>query len=92
VLLQILRPKAASAIKASWPAIVIAIFAAFFLLSPTLQPWYLLWILPLLCMTQTSRNQTGEKVSQPALPQARVCRLAGEPANRLTFALYNEFD
>jgi hypothetical protein len=93
VLLQILRPKAASAIKASWPAIVIAIFAAFFLLSPTLQPWYLLWILPLLCMTQTSRNQTGEKVSQPALPQASLPRrrpgLAGLPVNQLTGQLAN---
>lgn len=32
----------------NWVSLVIFIFAAFFLLSPTLQPWYLLWLLPLL--------------------------------------------
>ncbi len=34
----------------NWPQLTLAILAAFFLLSPTLQPWYLLWILPLLCI------------------------------------------
>jgi hypothetical protein len=39
-----------SGISASWPAIVIIILAAFFILSPTLQPWYLIWLLPVLCV------------------------------------------
>ncbi len=33
----------------SWPAIMLIVLAAFFLLSPTLQPWYLIWLLPVLC-------------------------------------------
>lgn len=32
-----------------WPAAMVIVLAAFFLLSPTLQPWYLIWLLPLLC-------------------------------------------
>jgi hypothetical protein len=28
------------------------VLGTFFLLSPTVQPWYLLWILPLLCMAR----------------------------------------
>jgi hypothetical protein len=71
--LPILKPKAVSNIEAHWSAIVITILAAFFVLSPTLQPWYLLWILPLLCITPTSRNQTQEKVGQ----------FAGLPVNHL---------
>jgi len=34
-----------------WIIIFIFVLAAFFLLSPTLQPWYLLWLLPLLCLS-----------------------------------------
>ena len=34
----------------NWIIVSISILAAFFLLSPTLQPWYLLWLLPLLCL------------------------------------------
>jgi hypothetical protein len=32
-----------------WPAVIVIVLTAFFLLSPTLQPWYLIWLLPLLC-------------------------------------------
>jgi hypothetical protein len=39
-----------------WPAIIIIILVAFFLLSPTLQPWYLIWLLPFLCL----REMLGE--------------------------------
>lgn len=45
-----LKSEALRHADSSWLAIVITILAAFLLLSPTLQPWYLLWILPLLCL------------------------------------------
>lgn len=32
-----------------WLIIFSTVLAAFFLLTPTLQPWYLIWLLPLLC-------------------------------------------
>lgn len=31
-----------------WPQLALSLLAAFFLLSPTFQPWYILWLLPLL--------------------------------------------
>ena len=37
-----------------WISITLLILGAFFLLSPTLQPWYLLWLLPILCLTINS--------------------------------------
>lgn len=39
-----------------WTAMAIIILTAFFLLSPTLQPWYLIWILPLLCLDGLLKN------------------------------------
>jgi hypothetical protein len=42
--------KAKNADALEWIIVLISILAAFFLLSPTLQPWYLLWLLPLLCL------------------------------------------
>jgi hypothetical protein len=42
--------KSKNADERIWVIIFISILAAFFLLSPTLQPWYLLWLLPLLCL------------------------------------------
>jgi hypothetical protein len=48
LLWRVLKSKAANNLHANWMAPAIVILAAFFLLSPTLQPWYWLWILPLL--------------------------------------------
>jgi len=42
--------KSKSADELDWIIVFISILAAFFLLAPTLQPWYLLWLLPLLCL------------------------------------------
>ena len=42
--------KSKNANERNWIVIFISILAAFLLLSPTLQPWYLLWLLPLLCL------------------------------------------
>ncbi|MCI0697906.1 hypothetical protein L0337_38640 [candidate division KSB1 bacterium] len=36
----------------AWPALALNVLGVFFLLSPTVQPWYLLWILPLLCLAR----------------------------------------
>ena len=47
----------------SWVSLFIAILAAFFLLSPTLQPWYLLWLLPLL--TLDARKESLDRVVIP---------------------------
>ncbi len=70
-----------------WPLITLTLFTAFFLLSPTLQPWYLLWILPLLCLTipaailtfvphQTENRQSGLAATAPSiLPQKYGARL-----------------
>jgi hypothetical protein len=44
------QPQAFLRTDGRWPAIVLTVLAAFFLLSPTLHPWYLIWILPLLCL------------------------------------------
>jgi hypothetical protein len=48
--LRELKPQALDRVDGRWPAMVMTILVAFFLLSPTLQPWYLIWILPLLCL------------------------------------------
>ena len=49
--------KSKDANERNWITIFISILAAFFLLSPTLQPWYLLWLLPLLCLDKVSDQQ-----------------------------------
>lgn len=49
LLLRGIKSKILPQAAGHWFAILIIILAAFFLLSPTLQPWYLLWLLPLLC-------------------------------------------
>jgi hypothetical protein len=41
---------------AVWLTIAVIILAAFFLLSPTLQPWYLIWLLPLLALCEASNE------------------------------------
>ena len=43
----------------NWVNLFSSIFAAFFLLSPTLQPWYLLWLLPLLILQVTNEVHKG---------------------------------
>jgi hypothetical protein len=47
-----IKTEASSRTDAGWLVIVIIILAAFFLLSPTLQPWYLIWLLPLLAIRE----------------------------------------
>ena len=42
--------KSKSTTAPNWVRLLIIILAAFFLLSATLQPWYLLWLLPLLTL------------------------------------------
>ncbi len=58
-----------------WANLTLLLFAAFLLLSPTLHPWYLLWVLPLLSLTLPS--------SWHALPQVMskspVAPAAAEP-------------
>ncbi len=49
----------AATIKIIWPQISVVILTAFFLLSPTFQPWYLLWVLPVLCVTICEANTSG---------------------------------
>jgi len=34
----------------AWPLLTLNVLGMFLLLSPTVQPWYLLWILPFLCI------------------------------------------
>jgi hypothetical protein len=36
----------------AWPALALKVVGAFLLLSPTIQPWYLLWMLPFLCLVR----------------------------------------
>jgi hypothetical protein len=49
----------------NWPAIFAIILSAFFLLSPTLQPWYLIWLLPLLCLSYATNEF---EFFQPMIP------------------------
>ncbi|MDZ7269390.1 MAG: hypothetical protein ONB48_18405 [candidate division KSB1 bacterium] len=58
------------------PQLSLAILASLLLLSPTLQPWYLLWLLPLLCLSHEVRKAGSPPIWQPALIPA----LAGKPA------------
>ena len=56
------RFKAKTIEAQNWGVLFISIFAAFFLLTPTLQPWYLLWLLPLLLgamKSDYSKNWAG---------------------------------
>ena len=55
LLQRILKP-GASRSASLWIASFIIILAAFFLLAPTLQPWYLIWLLPLLCLSPMIEN------------------------------------
>ncbi len=56
------------------PQIALAVLAAFFLLSPTLQPWYLLWLLPLLCLNRRAPNGDARQTSRPALFSALISK------------------
>jgi hypothetical protein len=53
-----------------WPQLTLGLLAAFFLLSPTFQPWYMLWLLPLLCIAhnadapQPKRNSSTDGKTQ----------------------------
>ena len=55
-----------------WAGAGLILLAGFFLLSPTLHPWYLLWILPLLCLTvpQALRQALLPKTANAAAPTA----------------------
>ena len=50
---------------AAWVAVFIIILSAFFLLSPTLQPWYLIWLLPFLCLRLESRVTICQSLITP---------------------------
>ena len=70
-----------------WMKLALILLAGFFLFSPTLQPWYLLWLLPLLCLTvpagiskiEKQSHEAGRSTPVPAeaeiLPRARALRL-----------------
>ncbi|MGH7599860.1 MAG: hypothetical protein ACREOI_26190 [bacterium] len=45
-------PFAVFSLPLFWPALTLNLLGIFFLLSPTVQPWYLLWILPLMCLVR----------------------------------------
>ncbi len=45
-------PFAVFSLPLPWPTLALNLLGMFFLLSPTVQPWYLLWILPLLCLAR----------------------------------------
>ncbi len=52
--------------KGDWFAILMIILAAFFLLSPTLHPWYLLWLLPVLCFKEAiPANASPSSINLP---------------------------
>ena len=42
-----------------WPQLTVGLLAAFFLLSPTFQPWYMLWLLPLLCVVCVVKKESS---------------------------------
>lgn len=48
-----------------WPFLVI--LAAFLLLSPTVQPWYLLWLLPLLCVNIDANRSPLQQAALAAM-------------------------
>ena len=50
LLWRMFKSKSANALDGI--SVLISILTAFFLLSPTLQPWYWLWLLPLLCLSK----------------------------------------
>ncbi|MCG3153830.1 MAG: hypothetical protein DKINENOH_00420 [bacterium] len=56
------------------PQIALAVLASFLLLSPTLQPWYLLWLLPLLCLSQRGPDGDAQQTSRPALFPALISK------------------
>jgi hypothetical protein len=51
--------------EADWIAVFIVILSAFFLLSPTLQPWYLIWLLPFLCLRLENRVTVCQSLITP---------------------------
>ncbi len=59
-----------------WPQLTLGLLAAFFLLSPTFQPWYMLWLLPLLSLAhgakQESNSVAGEKSGWSLMKLART--------------------
>ncbi|MDZ7363530.1 MAG: hypothetical protein ONB46_22850 [candidate division KSB1 bacterium] len=46
-------------------AVFIVMLSAFFLLSPTLQPWYLIWLLPFLCLQFENRVTLYQSLITP---------------------------
>jgi len=48
-----------------WPHLALGLLAAFFLLSPTFQPWYMLWLLPLLCVVSGMKKESSEGLIAP---------------------------
>lgn len=56
------------------PQIALAVLSSFLLLSPTLQPWYLLWLLPLLCLSQRAPDGNARQTSRPALFPALISK------------------
>jgi hypothetical protein len=59
-----IKDAAARRTAGDWLAIATVILAAFFLLSPTLQPWYLIWLLPLLALREAMNEH---KFCQPLI-------------------------
>ncbi len=51
--------------EADWMAVFVVMLSAFFLLSPTLQPWYLIWLLPFLCPRLESRVTLYQSLITP---------------------------
>lgn len=58
-----------------WPQLALTLLSAFFLLSPTFQPWYMLWILPLLCLINGGVDKTVSgltKIEHAILPRFKL--------------------
>lgn len=43
-----------------WPRLALGLLAAFFLISPTFQPWYMLWLMPLLCVVCNVKKESSK--------------------------------
>ncbi len=47
-----------------WPQLTLGVLTAFFLLSPTFQPWYMLWLLPLLCVGGVKKERSETLITK----------------------------
>ncbi len=82
--------------QVTWPRVTLAILAAFFLLSPTLQPWYLLWMLPVLVLLlggaynshSSFDGQLPKRTSNAKDVRAKLSRLECFLSRRLTIYLW----